>query len=226
MAWSDPGDFTSGQILTAAQMDSIREAMFFGQGTFTTETARDTAYNAAGAMSPITLQEGMRAYLTAPTSAIVTATGATTAVPTGVTTIYNGSVWVCTTPVAASSNTTGTTTSASYVTTLTGDTTPLSCTLVTGTTALVQLSCNATSATSIAIRTTFSVSGATTLAAADNNGSTVSVPNANNAVQLKRTLVITGLTAGTNTFTFNYQSVGGGGTASFSQRSMVVQGIA
>lgn len=224
MAWSDPGDFTSGQILTALQMDSIREAMFFGQGTFTNEAARDTAYNAGGAMSPITLQEGMRAYLTA--STVAAATGATTAVPSGISTIYNGSVWVCTTPVAASSNTTGTTNSGSYVTTLTGDGTAVSCTLVTGTTALVQLSCNATSATSIAIRTTFSVSGATTLAAADNNGSTVSVPNNGNAIQLNRTLVITGLTAGTNTFTFNYQAIAGSGTASFSQRSMVVQGIA
>ena len=220
MAWSDPGDFTSGQILTAAQMDSIRESMFFGQATFTNEAARDAAIPATG----ITLQEGMNAYLSA--STVAAATGATTAVPSGISTVYNGSVWVCTTPVAASSNTTGTTNSATYVTTLTGDATALSCTLVTGTTALVQLSCNATSATVIAIRTTFSVSGATTLAAADNNGSTVSVPNAGNAIQLNRTLVITGLTAGTNTFTFNYQAVGGAGTASFSQRSMVVQGIA
>jgi hypothetical protein len=203
-------------------MDSIREAMFFGQATFTNEAARDAAYG--GPLSPIALQEGMRAYLSAPT--VPAATGAITAVPTGVTTVYNGSVWVCTTPVAASSNTTGTTASATYVTTLTGDGTAVSCTLVTGTTALVKLSCNANAATSIALRTSFSVSGATTLAAIDNNGSTVSVPNAGNAIQLNRTLVITGLTAGTNTFTANYQSVGGGGTGSFTQRALVVQGIA
>ena len=48
MAWSDPGDFTSGQILTAAQMDSVREAMFLGQATFTNEAARDAAIPATG----------------------------------------------------------------------------------------------------------------------------------------------------------------------------------
>ena len=73
MAWSDPGDFTSGQILTAAQMDAVREAMFFGQATFTNEAARDAAIPATG----ITLQEGMRAYLTAPT--VPAASGSTTA---------------------------------------------------------------------------------------------------------------------------------------------------
>jgi hypothetical protein len=224
MAWSDPGDFTSGQILTAAQMDSIREAMFFGQATFTNETARDAAFG--GPLSPIALQEGMRAYLTAPTTAVVDATGAIAAIPSGILTVYNGSVWVCVTPVGAGSNITGTTASASYVTTLTGDGTAVSCKLVTGTTALVKLSCNANAATVIALRTSFSVSGATTLAAADNNGSTVSVPNAGNAIQLNRTLVVTGLTAGVNTFTANYQSVGGGGTGSFTQRALVVQGIA
>jgi len=217
MAWSAIPDKASGDVFTEAMWDdSIRANQYMGQPTFTNEAAR-----AAEITSP---EEGMRAYLTAPT--VPAATGATTAVPTGVITIYNGSAWVCTTPVAASSNTTGTTNSASYVTTLTGDATAVSCTLVTGTTALVQLSCNASSATTIGIRTTFSVSGATTLAAADNNGSTVSVAVAGNTIQLNRTLVITGLTAGTNTFTMNYQAVGGGGTASFSSRAMVVQGIA
>lgn len=222
MAWSDPGDFVAGDVLTAAEMDAIRESMFFGQATFTNEAARDTAYGAG--MSPISLAEGMTAYLSA--STVAAATGAITAVPSGIVTTYNGSVWVCTTPVGASSNTTGTTNSGTYVTTLTGDATAVSVTLVTGTTALVTMSCNCSSATSIGTRSTFSVSGATTLAAADNNGSTVSVPNAGNAIQHNRTLIITGLTAGTNTFTLNYQAVGGGGTVSFSSRALVVQGIA
>jgi hypothetical protein len=217
MAWTAPKtDFVSGNVLTAAQMNAIGENLVAGGPVYTNEAARNAAIT-----SPF---EGQRAYLTA--STVAAATGAITAVPSGIATIYNGSAWVCITPVGASSNTTGTTNSATYVTTLTGDATAVSCTLATGTTALVKVSCNATSASSIGIRTTFSVSGATTLAAADNNGATVSVAVAGNAIQLNRTLVITGLTAGTNTFTVNYQAVGGGGTASFSSRAMVVQGIA
>ena len=224
MAWSDPGDFTSGQILTAAQMDSIREAMFFGQATFTNEAARDTAFNAAGAMSPITLQEGMRAYLTA--STVAASTGNVTGTPTGVTTVYNGSVWVCTTPVAAKSNVTATTTSTSFVTTLTGDGTAISCTLVTGTTALVTMShqgFNNTGGQNNVV--SFSVSGATTLAAADAQNATQTAPAANYGMSINRTQIITGLTAGTNTFTLNYRSAPGG-TGTFNARDLVVVGLA
>ena len=216
MAWTDPNTYIAGAILTAAQMNAMQANALAGGPIYATEAARTTAIP-----SPF---EGQRAYITG--STVATATGAITAIPTGIQTIYNGAAWVCVTSVGASSNTTGTTISGSYVTTLTGDGTAISATLPTGTTALITLSTNATSANVIAIRQTFSVSGATTLAAADNNGSTVSVPNAGNAIQLNRTLIITGLTAGTNTFTMNYLSVGGSNTASFSQRSMFVQGIA
>jgi hypothetical protein len=217
MAWTAPSTWVAGAILTAAQLNTqLRDNLLAGGPIYATEALRDAAIT-----SPF---EGQRAYITG--STVAAATGSVTAVPTGIQTIYNGTAWVCVTSVGASSNTTGTTTSGSYVTTLTGDGTAISATLSTGTTALITLSANATSASVIAIRQTFSVSGATTVAAADNNGSTVSIPNAGNAIQLNRTLIITGLTAGTNTFTMNYQSVGGSNTASFSQRSMFVQGIA
>ena len=221
MAWSDPGDFTSGQILTAAQMDSVREAMFFGQATFTNEAARDAAFG--GSLAPIALQEGMRAYLTA--STVAASTGNVTGTPTGITTVYNGSVWVCTTPVAAKSNVAGTTTSTSFVTTLTGDGTAISCTLVTGTTALVTMShqgANSTAGQNNVI--SLSVSGATTLAAADAQNATQTAPAANYGMSLNRTQLITGLTAGTNTFTLNYRVTGG--TATMNSRDFVVVGIA
>jgi len=225
MAWSDPGDFTSGQILTAAQMDSIREAMFFGQGTFTNEAARDTAYNAAGAMSPITLQEGMRAYLTA--STVAAATGATTAVPTGITTVYNGSAWVCTTPVSAFTATTGTTTSGSYTATLTSGGTNPSVTLATGTTALMLVSVTASvnpAPTTIGVGV--AVSGATTLPVTSGQQTGIYVGiTAGYQGTITFAKVITGLTAGTNTFTLQYSS-GAGNTASFLDRSITVQGIA
>jgi len=219
MAWSDPGDFTSGQILTAAQMDSIREAMFFGQATFTNEAARDAAIPATG----ITLQEGMRAYLTA--STVTTATGNVTGIPTGVTTVYNGSVWVCTTPVSAKSNVQATTASTSYVTGMTGDGTALSVTLTTGTTALVMISgqifnSGAGNASYISV----SVSGATTLAAADAQSAAANVGGVNYGQSLNRTQIITGLTPGTNTFTLNYRV--GAGTGSHNNRDITVVGLA
>jgi hypothetical protein len=224
MAWSDTGDFTSGQILTAAAMDKVREAMFFGQATFTNEAARDTAFANPGALAPITLQEGMRAYLTA--STVAAATGATfSTAPTGITTVYNGSVWVCTTPVVAKSNTSATTTSSSYVTTLTSDATAVSVTLVTGTTALVVASLNVEgSAAGQNLFFSISVSGATTVAAADSAGHSVTAGGNGYRHSVNRTQVISGLTAGTNTFTLNYKA--GTGTLTALTRDLMVIGIA
>ncbi len=225
MAWSDPGDFTSGQILTAAQMDSIREAMFFGQATFANEAARDTAY--ATAMLPITLQEGMRAYLTAPT--VPAASGGTTMVPSGATTIYNGSAWVCTTPVGAFTNNTGTLTgSTTFTGTLGGSpgTNP-AVTLVTGTTALVSISALASNG-SIGGGAILSVavSGASTIAASTDNAAGYDNSTVSYFITIAHTFVFTGLTAGTNTFTLNYSLNNAGTTASFLRRRITVQGIA
>jgi hypothetical protein len=216
MAWSDPGDFTSGQILTAAQMDSVREAMFFGQATFTNEAARDAAIPAAG----IALQEGMRAYLTAPT--VPAATGDSTGVPSGVTTVYNGSVWVCTTPVGSRTDAFGTTTSGSYTPTLSGSpgTNP-SVTLVTGTSAIVTAS-NTSSISNAAnfAAMSFAVSGATTIAATDDYTLSTQLTAGST---LSRSLVLTGLTAGTNTFTLQYRT---NATGEFGRRNLIVSGIA
>jgi hypothetical protein len=181
---------------------------------FTDEAARDAAIT-----SPT---EGMHAYLTAPT--VPAATGTSTAVPTGVQTIYNGSVWVCLTPIGSRSNTDATTTSSSYVTTLTGDATPISVTLVTGTTALVQIESVSNISTLGTNFLTFSVSGATTLAADEENGTrNVSEVGGRN-VGCSRSLIITGLTAGTNTFTLNYRT--DGGTLTMLIRNILVNGIA
>lgn len=223
MAWSDTGDFTSGQILTAAAMDKVREAMFFGQATFTNEAARDTAFANPGALAPITLQEGMRAYLTAAT--IPAATGAIQTVPSGVTTIYDGSQWVCVTPVGAGSNTSGTIGAAGYLNVLTGDTTAVSVTLRTGTTAKIDLFAYiGNSAAGNTNFLSFAVSGATTVAAADNNSTRFTSPTANYGMSIARSFVYSGLTAGTNTFTLNYKT--DGGTLTFVNRNITVTGVA
>jgi hypothetical protein len=215
MAWTAPSTWVAGAILTAAQLNTqLRDNMLAGGPIYTNEAARDAAIT-----SPF---EGQRAYITG--STIAAATGTTTAVPTGVQTIYNGTAWVCVTEIGASSTTVGTTTSTSFVTTLTGDATAISTTLQTGTSALIHLNCASYSTTAGNTHTlTVSVSGATTVAAADGNG-VQSNPPSGFYTSLARTFVLTGLTAGTNTFTLNYKV--SAGTGGFNTRSFVVKSVA
>ena len=178
---------------------------------FTTEAVRDAAIT-----SPT---EGMHAYLTA--STVAAATGQTTAVPTGIQTIYNGAAWVCVTEVGASSLTSATTTSTSYVSTLTGDTTAVSVTLSTGTTAKVEH--GAFSSTSGVYSQDFTVSGATTRASNDSTR-LIHQLGINGAAAPFRSFVLTGLTAGTNTFTLQYKTDGSLFTAT--HRVLTVKAIA
>jgi hypothetical protein len=165
----------------------------------------------------------MVAYLTA--STVATATGTQTATPTGITTIYNGSVWVCTTPVGAYSGSTGTVaTSGSYATTLTGDGTAISATLVTGTTAWLTFTFEGQNTGAAELLLTFSVSGATTVAASDANGIETYLATAARRGIGARSYTFNALTAGTNTFTLNYKTTAG--TASYFKRNLTVQGIA
>ena len=180
---------------------------------FLNEATRDAAIP-----SPV---EGQQCYLTAPT--VPAATGSITAVPTGVQVIYNGSVWVCTTPIAATSNIAATTTSTSYVTTLTSDSTAISTTLVTGTTAYIQFTARADMNSVALSYLSVSVSGATTVAVSDANG-TLSTVATNSAANLARSYILTGLTAGTNTFTLNYKV--NANTATYAHRNLVVCGVA
>jgi hypothetical protein len=221
MAYTTPTAGTAGQVLTATNynvlVNDVIQVATLAQGVFTNEAARDAAIT-----SPT---EGMHAYLTA--STVAAATGLTTAVPTGVQTIYNGAAWVCVTPVAAFQTGTGTTTSTSYTATLSGSpgTNP-SVTLSTGTTALITIGAamyNAQVGQTISV--SCAVSGATTLAASDNNRYYF-VADTSGAYERKASseTVITGLTAGTNTFTLNYNV--GFSTGTWNYRSIKVVGIA
>ncbi len=200
--------FTAGSVLTAADVNGY--LMTQAVPVFTNEAARAAAITAP--------TEGMVAYLTAPT--VPTATGGTTYVPSGVITIYNGSVWACVTEVSAFTAESGTTTSASYTPTTTLGTNP-SVTLVTGTT--VVLSYNALLSNTGANNTwlAIAVSGATTRAA---NDLECLVMGTVSGLTLGRTLVLGGLTAGTNTFTMNYKVTAG--TGSFAWRSLTAKAIA
>ena len=217
MAFVTPTNVTVGSVLTASKYNQeVVENTLAGGPIFTTAAARDAAITAP--------YEGQRAYLTAPAAATVTATGAITAIPTGITTIYNGSVWVCTTPVGANSNTGATTTSTSYVTTLTGDATAISVTLPTGTTALITETSNAQNSGGVSTFLSFSVSGATTLAAADAQAAFTAFTSGSSAGVMARSYVYSGLTAGVNTFTLNYKAQAA--TATYVTRQLTVTGVA
>jgi hypothetical protein len=181
-----------------------------GQPVFTNEAARDAAITAPS--------EGQRAYLTAPT--VPAATGASTFLPTGIQTIYNGSVWVCVTPVSGFTAASGTTASTSFTATLSGTpgTNP-SVTLVTGTTALVHIraAVSGGSATGYAF-VGVSINGSTPI---DDFSLFAQIGT---QLSVGTSILFSGLTAGTNTFVMQYSVNTGTGT--FQRRGITVQGIA
>ena len=192
---------------------------------FTTEAARDAAIT-----SPT---KGMRAYITAPT--IPTATGAVTIIPTsGIQTIYNGSHWVCITPVGAYTEATGTTIATAYSASLSGSpgVNP-SVTLVTGTTALImhsfvglQSGVGHWGQQSVAVAAAAGGVGGGTLAASDNWSAYAQNFSAGATLSVSVSQIITGLTAGWNTFTLQYYSSASSQTATMLRRRLTVQGIA
>lgn len=200
--------FTAGAVLTASDVNAY---LMQGVLVFSSEAARNAAISAP--------QEGMTAMITTPSTPA--ATGGVTAVPGTILTVYNGSAWVCVTPVGAYTNNQGATTSTSFTTSLTGSpgTNP-SVTLSTGTTAKISISAMQFMGGAGSCYTSVAVSGATTIAASINFG----ILNAStNQVSLSRTFIMTGLTAGANTFTLSYQ--GAASNAAFESRSIVVEGI-
>lgn len=201
--------FTAGAVLTASDVNAY---LMQGVLVFATESARDTAISA-----PV---EGMVAYITAPT--VPAASGASTSVPSGIRTVYNGSVWVCVTPIGAQTNAAGSTTSASFTASLSGSpgTNP-AVTLTTGTTALISVSSLLYGSTAGNVWMGVAVSGASTIAAS----TALSAYNGTSGgIVSSRTFVLTGLTAGSNTFTLNYQA--GAFTGNYQDRGLIVQGIA
>lgn len=211
MAWTTPGTAVAGDVLTAAFWNTnVRDNSLMGQPVFTNEAARDAAIT-----SPV---EGQSVYLSAPT--IPAATGNTTQLPSGILTTYNGSVWVCVTPVGAREPSGGNTTSTSFTTTLNAGTNP-TVTLVTGTTALISICSLLYNTATTDTYMSVSVSGATTLAASDS----IAVYNSQNfGLVSGRTFILAGLTAGTNTFSLSYRVTSG--TGSYVWRTLAVNGIA
>jgi len=177
---------------------------------FTTEAARDAAIT-----SPT---EGMRAYITAPTIPATTGSG-TGNLPTGIQTIYNGSVWVCITPVGLGSTNNHTVT-ASSPTNFLSSSAPLTITLVTGTTALISIKGRGTYSNGAYV---FVGLKSTTVNLSD--GVTVQFLATSTAGPINGTYLMTSLTAGTNTFTLQGWTHNGT-TISMDAIYLTVQGVA
>ena len=215
MAWTAPSTFVAGAILTAAQMNTnVRDNSLAGGPIYATEALRDAAIT-----SPF---EGQRAYITASTE--TTAAGSTTYIPTGIQTIYNGTVWVTVTPVGTSQSATGATilTSGSSVLTGSPGTVP-TVTIRTGTTALVSQTIWCLPSTTNAVYLNI---GSAPTSATGVTGPAVTFQYGASPAQtsISGTAIISGLTAGLNTFYQQYSV--SSGSASIYTRSFTVQGIA
>lgn len=142
---------------------------------------------------------------------------------TDVLSIYNGSAWVTITPQSATVNTSQTVASASY-----NDlaTVGPQVTIQTGTKALVTISGIAESSFNNYMWMSFAVSGATTIAASDDNGSYFREISATGGMggSISRTLLITSLNVGSNTFTMKYRGTSTN-AVSYRNRSITVVGI-
>lgn len=104
-----------------------------------------------------------------------------------------------------------------------------SVTITTGTSCCISFSCNVAETANDTTQAwmSFAVSGATTLAANDTNSITVNTAAValplTQGASISRTMKITGLTAGSNTFTAKYKATcAGSGVIQFSNRDLVV----
>lgn len=188
--------FTAGQVLTAQQQTEINT----GIPVFTSGTTRNAAFGNTGEK---TLAEGQFAYLE----------------DVNYLQVYNGSAWVNLNGDGSSVNTAQTTASTTYTDLATVGPTV---TTDTGTSALVFLSTAAynTLGAGNTASMSFAVSGASTIAASDNYRGATTFWAGNASVTLSTCVKITGLTAGSNTFTAKYKV--DGSTIAYLNRTMVV----
>lgn len=135
--------------------------------------------------------------------------------------VWNGTAWVCLTPKSATVTTYQTTTSTTYTDLSTSGP---AVTIDTGTSALITFSAAINAPSGQNAHMSFAVSGATTLAASDDNCTFAGGVTGGLAGSLSRTMLVTGLTAGSNTFTVKY-SCPSGLTAGFRNRGITVVGI-
>jgi hypothetical protein len=138
--------------------------------------------------------------------------------------IYNGSAWVCLTPQSTTINATGSRSSTAYGDLGTGAGPAIS--IQTGSKALVTISAVAQSSFNNFMYISFGVTGATTITAVDDYSTWTRELTAGGGFGsgISRTFIITGLTAGVNTFTMKYRG-SAGNAVDYAFRSITVVGI-
>ena len=190
-------DFVAETVLTAAKLD-ISAAT--GVPVFATTVTRDAAFGGANKV----LAEGQTCYLES----------------TNVVQYYDGAAWATVGPSVSSPITAigidqvltaQTTTSASYV----ALTTASAVTITTGTSAIVMLSCTFhNSGNTNQNRMAFAITGATTVSASDDYATLFFNDLADFDKQSAVSIyLVTGLTAGSNTFSTQFKTQGGTMTA-------------
>lgn len=189
--------FTTGQVLTADQMNQSART---GVPVFADTTARDAGFGGTGEK---TLAEGQLCYLE----------------DSNIVQYYDGSSWLTLAP--------GQTTSADYIATSQATTSTSytdlatvgpTVTITTGTSAYVKIQTLGADAVSNRQYMSFAVSGASTISAGTYQ---IEPVNANVKTPLVLEFVVTGLTAGSNTFTAKYKSLDGNSIA-FAKRLLKV----
>lgn len=217
MAYTALSNVSSGQTITSSGYNQLIANTVMACPTFVDEAARDAAIT-----SP---EEGMICCITSPSAAQVTATGTVPMIPQAAYYWHNGTVWVHTLHFpAAYSNTSVTTTSTTYSSTVTGDATLLSVTLRTGSRVRVNIAAQCShSASGGVIYLGWGVSGATTQAAADSTSAYATIAGVNYQAALAGSINFSGLTNGVNTFYLAYKT--STGTATFTRRSISVDAL-
>lgn len=199
--------FSAGQTLLDTQMTQINTGIPVFSGTAT----RDAAFGGAGEK---TLAEGQFAYLEDGSGSQAVQ-------------YYDGSAWQTLVPAPVTPQTikadyiatSQSTTSTSYTDLTTAGPTV---TITTGTTAYVTIQTIAAANVANRQYMSFAVSGASTISAGTYEIAPVYVPTGGEVtVPLVLSFVVTGLTAGSNTFTCKYKSLDGNAIA-FSKRFIQV----
>jgi hypothetical protein len=195
---------------------SIWDYINAGPKEFATEAARNSAIN--------TLYEGVTAYVQSSTE--VSATGAETFLPAGITTVYDGSNWVCTTPVSARTTTSGTVDLNPWVA-LTGGGTAPTVSVRTGTKALVtiQALANCSVASTQMFYVGVVVTGASSIGPNPYHYAGRASAVSGSDQTINGSFVVTGLTPGINTFGLQYGRTNVGGAVTFSYRSITAAGL-
>lgn len=135
--------------------------------------------------------------------------------------IYNGSEWVCVTPVVSRNDTADSITSTTYA----AMPTPQSVSVLTGAKALVRVTGRLAGATDTSILLSFAVTGASSVAAADANSTfhTSSTTGGSSTQRQSAEIYLTTLTPGENIFSL--QARRGTANGTISERVLTVVGL-